>query len=285
MALALYGKIDLMGVTQQARMVYADLAGAARLAADVHSFLRLSVDFLLARVMRVVQIPLSGRLRGVRLRGGITLFYRLDRADIYTIHEVWIEEIYRLPSNMQPKVMIDLGANIGLTSLWLAKRYGASRVIAVEPSTLNAHIARINLEANNIHADVLEAAVGAEDGTVLFDQGPGATNGRVVDYDDPSKKGSSTPAQTAIKMVSMATILKLLPEDATVDLLKVDIEGGEENLLSGDVRWLTRVKSLQAEFHPALIDYQRVKKTILDSGLHCVQQDTIHENTLEIFVR
>ena len=274
-----------MGVTQQARMIYADLAGAAHLAADAHSFLRLSVDFLLARVMRFVQLPLTGRLRSVRLRGGITLFYRLDRSDIYTIHEVWIEEIYRLPSNMRPKVIVDLGANIGLTSLWLAAHYSAARVIAVEPSTLNAHIARINLETNNIHVDVLEAAVGAEDGVVLFDQGPGATNGRVVDYNDPSQWGSSMPAQTAVKMVSMATVLKLLPEDAAVDLLKVDIEGGEENLLSGDVRWLTRVKSLQAEFHPALIDYQRVKKTILASGFHCIQEGTIHENTLELFVR
>lgn len=274
-----------MGVTQQARMIYADLAGAAHLAADAHSFLRLSVDFLLARVMRFVQLPLTGRLRSVRLRGGITLFYRLDRSDIYTIHEVWIEEIYRLPSNMRPKVIVDLGANIGLTSLWLAARYGAARVIAVEPSTLNAHIARINLETNNIHADVLEAAVGAEDGTVLFDQGPGATNGRVVDYGDPSKKGSSTPAQTAVEMVSMATVLKLLPEDTSVDLLKIDIEGGEENLLSGDVSWLASVKTILAEFHPGLIDYPAVRKVILASGLQCVQKDAIHENTLELFIR
>jgi len=83
----------------------------------------------------------------------------------------------------------------------------------------------------------------------------------------------------------MATVLRMLPEDTAVDLLKVDIEGGEENLLCGDVEWLARVKALLAEFHPALIDYATVKKTILDSGLSCTREDTIHENTLELFLR
>ena len=272
-------------VVRQIRTLCIDLAGSVRLAADAHSFLRLAVDFLLARVMHLIPIPFAGRLRGVRLRGGVTLFYRLDHSDIYTIHEVWIEEIYRLPSSMHPKVIVDLGANIGLTSVWLAKHCNASRVIAVEPSSMNAQITRINLEANNICGDVLEAAVGAEDGTALFDKGPGETNGRVVDYDDPSSKGSSAPSQTEVRMVNMKTILKLLPEDATVDLLKVDIEGGEENLFSGDVLWLTRVKALLVEFHPELIDYRRVKQVIVDSGLHCVQEDSIQENTLELFAR
>ena len=271
---------------RQIRTLYADLIGSARLAADAHSFLRLAVDFLLLRIMHFGRVPLQGRIRWIKVRGGIKLFYRLDRSDIYTIHEVWIEEIYRLPPYIQPEVVVDLGANIGLTSLWLATQYNVARVIAVEPSAANVEIARLNLTRNGIRADVLEAAVGAEDGTVLFDRGPGATNGRVVDYTDPAMGDHrSTPAQMPVRMISMATVLQSLPDDAVVDLIKLDIEGGEENLFSGDVSWLMKVKALLAEFHPALIDYPTVKRRILDSGLQCVQQDTLHDNTIELFIQ
>jgi len=275
-----------MSVTRQAQTLYTDLVGSARLAADAHSYLRLTLDFLLSRVMRHVRVPLAGRIRRVRLRGGVSLFYRLDRSDIHAIHEIWIEETYRLTPGLQPSVIIDLGANIGLASLWLAKRYQATRVIAVEPSEANASLTWMNLSANGVSAEVLEAAVGSEDGTVLFDAGPGATCGRVVDYNAPDGSGQRVgAAQTAVRLMSMATILRLLPEDAVVDLVKLDIEGGEENLLSGDVSWLYRVKALIAELHPNLIDYPKVKKTILNSGLLCVQENAVHENTLELFIR
>ena len=44
--------------------------------------------------------------------------------DIFEIREVWIDEAYRLTDGFSPMVVVDLGAHIGLTTLWLAKRYG-----------------------------------------------------------------------------------------------------------------------------------------------------------------
>ncbi len=41
----------------------------------------------------------------------------------------------------------------------------------------------------------------------------------------------------------------------TIDLLKMDIEGGEQALLTGDTAWLSSVNAIVAEFHPSVVDY------------------------------
>ena len=86
------------------------------------------------------------------------------------IREVWNDEVYRLPLDQSPKTIVDLGANIGLTSLWYAKRYEPTQIVAVEPVPANARLIRRNLEVNGITdiTTVIEAAVGPESGTARF---------------------------------------------------------------------------------------------------------------------
>ena len=76
----------------------------------------------------------------LRLRGGVTITYRFNKGDIWSVREVWLFECYRPPFEIAIDHVLDLGANIGLTSLWLAKRYGCGRIIAVEPSAANARL-------------------------------------------------------------------------------------------------------------------------------------------------
>src|SRR5262245_33437124 len=53
---------------------------------------------------------------------------------------------------------------------------------------------------------------------------------------------------------------------ADVDLVKMDIEGGEGPLLQENVGWLGRVKSLIAEFHPQIIDYSAAGNHLMPGG-------------------
>src|SRR5262249_22479783 len=150
----------------------------------------------------------------------------------------WVDECYRLPDGAEPKYIIDLGANIGMSSLWFAKRYSRAKVIAVEPSPDNARITRLNLETNAVNGEVIEAAIGPDDGTIFFNEGPESNVGRVSD------KGGNP-----VKMVSMDTVLRALPSGSAVDVIKIDIEGSEARLLAKNLEWLDRVKSLVMEFH------------------------------------
>ena len=114
----------------------------------------------------------------------------------------------------------------------------------LEPSPANAQLVRLNLERNNVNGQVVEAAVGARDGTAHFQDGLDSNLGHLA-----SDGGREVP------VVSMETLLGRLPSGAQVDLVKMDIEGGEGPLLRENLGWLGRVRSLIAEFHPEVIDY------------------------------
>jgi len=214
-----------------------ELRGAARIASDLRSLVRLSLDVILFRLLRVADLPGKDRERTIALRDGVRITYRLNRGDIQSIREVWMQDAYRLPFELHPTVLIDLGANIGLTSVWLSRRYGCTRVVAVEPSPSNARLARTNLAANGIDAEVLEAAVGPRDGSAFLEEGSESNLNRLG------------AAGRSVRMLSMETVLSKLPPGTRADLVKMDIEGAEESVIDGDLTWLDRVTAIVLELH------------------------------------
>jgi FkbM family methyltransferase len=245
--------------------LFRDLVWTARHADGVRSWLRLSCDVVRARLMRLFPTRRQNLLRTANLRGGVQLHYRLNRADLWTIHEVWVEQEYRVSQLCKPRVVVDLGANIGLTSLWFANLFDAV-VIAVEPSEANAAVARKNLERFGSKATVVQAAVGAAVGTGTFLPGPASTCGRMDFHNTLSNSEQISERAVEVPIIDMASVLRLIPSDSSIDLLKIDIEGGEEELLRGDVSWLDRVNAILIEFHPDLIDYHAALATLVRAG-------------------
>ena len=259
-------------VLRAVRNVLAELRASARLSSDLRSCLRLSADFLLFRFLSALPPGLIDRTRQVRTRTGVTLCYRLNRGDLQSIREVWFEEAYRLPFPVPGGVLLDLGANIGLTSLWLAKRYPFTRIVAVEPEPSNAALVRQNFELNGIQADVLEAAIGARVGTATFQVCRNSNQGKL------SESG------VLVSMVSVDFILEkfTLPQ---LDLVKVDIEGGEQELFGGPTAWLDHTKALIIEFHPTIVDYLRLTKLVENRGFDYIRANTVFPNNMDCFKR
>jgi FkbM family methyltransferase len=265
-------------VRLSAKGITHELLGGYKLTADARSFVRFAVDVVLSRVARHMPAArtLLGHERTIQVRDGIKLRYRLNRGDMQSLREVWIDEVYRLPFAVTPKVLVDLGANIGLSSVWLAHRYGCMTIVAVEPSPENARLARVNLELNNIRAEVMEAAVGANDGTVFFQD------------DQDSNLGRVASSGRAVNQVSMRTVLERLPAGAEIDLLKMDIEGGEGPLLeaTADLAWLGRVHSIIAETHRDIIDHPALVHTLESQGFRYLPAHSGHEfDSLDGFIR
>jgi hypothetical protein len=88
-----------------------------------------------------------------------------------------------------------------------------------------------------------------------------------------------------VKMISMATVLADLDTSEEIDLVKMDIEGGEEELLSANLSWLSRTKAIIAELHPPLIDYQKTIKIIEKEGFQYIPANTVHHNNMDAFLR
>ena len=247
---------------------------AARVCADLPSFVRLSTDLVRYRTWPARDRPFDNSERRVRFRGGVTITYRLNKGDIWSVREVWLYDVYRLPFDISPRVLVDLGGNIGLTSVWLSKRYGCERVLVVEPAAANAALARRNLADNAIPAELIEAAVGAEDGVGHFHD------------DDRSNQGSLGDSGREIPVLSMASVLGHLPAEIMVDLVKVDIEGGEQELLMApDLSWLRRVRALIFEFHPTLVDYPRLIAQVEKAGFRYYRANTVFPENMDSFLR
>lgn len=257
------------------RNIARELAATWKLAANLRSFLRLAGDVFLYRVLRVLRPPGFDALRTVQLDDGVHLTYRLNRGDLLTLREVWIDEVYRFPrAPASADRMVDLGANIGLASVWFAVRYGVRRVVAVEPLTENVELLRRNLDHNGIEAVVIEGAVGVRQGAEFFARSHEPNSGQLAD------------SGLAVRPVSMHTVLHAVGDDGPIDLMKVDVEGAEEALFSGDLGWLDRVQVILAEIHRDLADGDRITATIEAAGLSVASPRSVRgDGAVTAFVR
>ena len=60
------------------------------------------------------------------------IFIRSNSTDISNFHEIFNIE-FPLPNNLNPKFIIDAGANVGYASIFFLNKYPKASVIAVEP--------------------------------------------------------------------------------------------------------------------------------------------------------
>lgn len=214
---------------------------------------RLFTDFFLSHVLFALPRGIIGRERQITTRSGVKLNYRMNRGDLQGIREVWCDEVYRLPFTISYGALLDLGANIGLTTLWMAKHYPFTRIIAVEPSHENAILVSKNLMQNGIPGELVEAAVGPEDGTAYFRASAWSNMGCIAEEGIP------------VRLVSVRSILAEFGLEK-VALAKVDIEGSEQALFLGPSEWLERTEAMIVEFHPTIIDYPLLTSTVASKG-------------------
>jgi FkbM family methyltransferase len=101
----------------------------------------------------------------------------------------------------------------------------------------NARMARHNLEINGIDAEVVEAALGPEEGTARFEVAGDSTLGRLGD------SGIEVP------IVTPQSLVDRFPPGEPIDLVKMDVEGAERDVLKADLARLDRLQALAIEFH------------------------------------
>lgn len=131
-------------------------------------------------------------------------------------------------------------------------------MIVVEHSPLNARLVQRSLGKNCFVAEVVEAAVGPADSIAFFEENEESNVGRV-----------GFNGRTFL-MLSMQTVLHKLPAGGSINLVELDIEGGEEALLEGDLAGLERVRAVIAEFNPTLMDYPWVIRRLQGAGFRYI---------------
>ncbi|MBW4034829.1 MAG: FkbM family methyltransferase [Proteobacteria bacterium] len=132
-----------------------------------------------------------------------------------------------------PATILDVGANIGLTSIVMAARSPHDQIIAFEPIPDNLDFLRHNLATNHItNCRVIASAVGDTRGTVRMTS-RGAWS--LVRQTIPGAPPDPT-AQVSTETVPLTTLDGFCAEHLPgqrIDLIKIDVEGFEPNVLAG----------------------------------------------------
>ena len=260
---------------------------AANLTNGAFPSIQLRVDFLLSRLLKFGQLPGYNTGRALQLKDGTTLHYRFNRGDLQSLREVWVQEVYACELPFEVGTVLDLGANIGLTSVWMACRqrlrhaqsasFGPLYVVAVEPVQANAAVAVKNFQANQVSGSVVCAAVGQRTGVVSFLVRAESNLGKIVSVANHSDTIS-------VPMVGIRELLEQFP-NGTVDLVKMDIEGSENALLSKHTDWLANVRALMIEWHDEITPSPPLIQNLLSSGFHHRPMNAARQENLSLFVK
>ena len=195
-------------------------------------------------------------LRGRRVTGryrvretGVLVCLRHSTEDVWALDEVFSQRLYDPPPQVEAALedsgpqlkVVDLGANIGLFGAHVIGRHPEARITAFEPDPDNARLLACCVESNGREGtwQRIDACAWTRDGTLEFVGGQGAISHVAAASDRPSGT-ISVPA------------LDVFPYLREVDLLKIDIEGGEWVIMEDERFAPVPARALVLEYHPHL---------------------------------
>jgi len=166
-------------------------------------------------------------------------YFRQLGSDAKMFEQIFALREYDVPIPMQPKTIIDLGANVGFASVFFANRFPGATIFSVEPDESNFATAQKNL-APYKNVQLVKGAVWHKSQTInLVDKGFGVAAYMV-------EEGAG---KHEIKAYTIKEIMSLMGIDS-IDILKMDVEGTEKELFEhGYEEWLPFTKVLLVETH------------------------------------
>ncbi len=169
------------------------------------------------------------------------LYLRARTSDIKVFREIFLFKTYAMKLSESPEVIVDAGANIGLSSVFFAHRFPDASIYSVEPEQSNF----LQLQKNTAsypNVKPVRAALWHCDALL------GITDPQEHHWAFTVKEvGAETPA--SFDGISLRSFM-LENGLERIDLLKIDIEGAEHELFSeGYDYWLPRTKAIIIELH------------------------------------
>ncbi|MFJ4341254.1 amino acid adenylation domain-containing protein [Streptomyces sp. NPDC088915] len=250
--------------------------------------------------------PVVDGLQRFQLPGGLAVAAPSADEALFLHRQIFEEDEYsRFGVHLgQGAVVVDVGANIGLFSLWSHRQADGVRLLSVEPNPDVLPFLRSNLELNAVASEVVPVAltdrVGSEELTsfpqLTYLSGLGADRERAAadlvqshyrstvigDGDLAEEELSSLLVAAENRLaatshtVATTTLSALFEEHGLdrVDLLKINTEGAELEVLRGvrPEHW-SRVRQVCLEVERASVVGAKIKTLLADAGFEVNEVD------------
>ena len=145
------------------------------------------------------------------------LYLRFGTSDIDTYLQVFISEEYNYDYG-NPIVIVDAGANIGLTSIYFANKYPNATIIAIEPEESNYKLMLKNISSYDNIIPLNAAIWFKNEDLSVIDPGSGFWGYQVSKFTEECNTNLKSPGITIDTLMTKYSI-------DLIDLLKMDIEG------------------------------------------------------------
>lgn len=172
---------------------------------------------------------------------GDRIWLRPGTSDFSVFREISMEHEYALNIERENRIIVDLGANIGISSLYFARYYPGSKIYALEADKENFELLLKNTEGR-ANITPLHNAIWKENAAVFIESNSSHWARKVS---NSSAEAGNVPGITLDKLMADQHLER-------IHLLKVDIEGSEIelfNYLSGRPDILDKIDCIIVETH------------------------------------
>lgn len=176
-------------------------------------------------------------------------FESLD-ADLTRLQR-WPEISAWLDGLDKPPLIVDCGAYIGSTALYFHMQYPKAKIVALEPDPGNYELLVRNTDDTGIYT--IPCGVGGENGS-----------GHIERDDTHWSRSRLILGDGPITLLRINDIYSV-HNDSRPFIVKVDIEGGELQLFSSNIEWVSRTPIIMMEPHDWLFPKQQTSKPFLQA--------------------
>jgi len=175
------------------------------------------------------------------------VYCRPRSTDGFVFQQIFLEEEYRCLADIPDSggLILDLGGNVGHSASYLLTRFPSSNVISVEPDPANFELLQRTLAPYGDRARTIHSGVWSHSCGLVVDEDTLREDNECGRQVRPARPGEIPQMQA----VDVPTLLNDSGRDR-IFLLKVDVEGAEEQIFQPDsAAWIDRVDNIVIEPH------------------------------------
>lgn len=180
--------------------------------------------------------------------------FSIDEAssDSDVFQQIIIEQEYQFVTglisnnNIDVKTIVDAGANVGYTAIYLSHFFKNVQLIALEPNQTTFRRLKHNVELNNLQNVTLHQT-GLWNKNAYLKADKSFRDGQAWSF---RLEETTNESEKLFEVISMNSLMET-HQLKEIDFLKIDVEGGEKAIFNAeaDLSWLKTVKVIAIEIH------------------------------------